>query len=306
MSMNLVVLGKRSVAIDIVQVTLVAVDGRPLPPFGAGSHIAIRLGELERRYSLTSSPADTGRYEICVQRARPSRGGSDHVHDVLEPGAALQAEGPFNGFPLRAGAAHTVLVAGGIGITPFFSMALELQAQGAGYDVHYSVRSSDRLLPTDRLGRNVTTYVDDESGPMNLRHVLSGAPTGSTFYACGPRGMLEAFRETARALGIPAASVRMESFGAARRVDDAPVEVRLERSGASVRVEPGQSILEAALGAGAWAVHECNRGECGSCYVAVLDGTVDHRDVCLSDDQRAKGMCPCVSWASSSRLVLDL
>jgi vanillate O-demethylase ferredoxin subunit len=304
--MKLVVARKMLVATDVVQVTFEAVDGSILPKVGAGSHIAIRLGQMERRYSLTSLSPRRDHYQICVQRARPSRGASDYVHDTLQPGAIVEADGPFNGFPMLANATHSVIVAGGIGITPFFTIAQELKSKGASFEVHYSVRSRDRMLPTDTLGDNLTTYVDDEGAPLDLRHVLDKAPAGSTFYACGPRGMLEAIRTIAHAAGMPAKAIRVESFGAAQRTDDAPVEVRLDVSDVTLHVRPGQSILNAVLDAGVWATHECNRGECGSCYVSVLEGAVDHRDICLSPGQRASGMCPCVSWASGPRLVLAL
>jgi len=302
--MQFVVVNKTLVATDVVQVTLGAADGSRLPSAYPGSHIVVMLKGLERRYSLTS--ADVDHYKICVQRARPSRGGSDYLHDTIKRGDILQVEGPFNGFPMSSGATHSVLLAGGIGVTPFFSMAQELRRRGASFEVHYAVRSRDRMLPTDQLGSELAVYVDDEGTAVDLARVFADAPAGSTFYGCGPRGMLEAMRAAARDHGTPAVSVRMESFGAAQRANDEPIELRLDTSDVTIRVEPGQSILQASLDAGVWATYECNRGECGSCYVRVLEGTVDHRDVCLNSAQRATGMCPCVSWASSARLVLDL
>lgn len=304
--MKLIVVSKQVVATAVVKVTFRAAEGTRLQRYGAGAHIVLHLGTLERRYSLTSSPATSEQYEICVQRASPSRGGSDFVHDVIQPGEVVEVDGPFNGFPLRAAGQHVVLLAGGIGVTPFFSMASELEGAGTSHEVHYSVRSRDRMLPTAGLGKSLTTYVEVEGQVLDLRRVLTSAPPGSSFYACGPRGMLEAIRQIAAVERLPAGSIHMESFGAARRADDAPVDVRLERSGLNFRVEPGQSILDAAVAAGAWATHECNRGECGSCYVEVLEGAVDHRDVCLNAEQRVKGMCPCVSWGTGSNLVLDM
>jgi len=302
--MQLVVVSKTLVATDVVQVTFGSTDGGRLPSAYPGSHIVVMFMGLERRYSLTST--EVGHYKICVQRARPSRGGSDFLHDTIKCGDVLQVEGPFNGFPMLAGATHSVLIAGGIGITPFFTMAQELRRNGASFEVHYAVRSGDRMLPADQLGNELTVYVDEEGTVLDLARVIASAPSGSTFYACGPRGMLEAMRAAARDHGIPALSVRMESFGAAQNAADRSIELHLDTSGITVRVEPGQSILQASLDAGVWATYECNRGECGSCYVRVLEGTVDHRDVCLNSAQRATGMCPCVSWASSARLVLDL
>lgn len=302
--MKLVVVDKSQLATDVVRVALASVDGEPLRPFSPGSHISVRLGAIERRYSLTST--DAGQYEICVQRAKPSRGGSDYVHDTLMQGSTIEVEGPFNGFPMQSGASHSVLIAGGIGVTPFFTMAHELLSQGSSFEVHYAVRSRDRLLPVERLGDRLATYVEDEGSTINIEQVLAAAPSGSTFYACGPHGMLEAIRLAAGARGIPSASVRMESFGATKKASDSPVDVYLSLSDTRFRVEPGQSILSAALEAGAWATHECNRGECGSCYVRVLGGTVEHRDVCLTSEQRAQGMCTCVSWAKSPGLILEL
>jgi len=90
---------------------------------------------------------------------------------------------------------------------------------------------------------------------------------------------------------------------------DKPVTVSFARSGRELRVEPGTSILDAALSIGIPVPHSCKRGECGLCATKVLGGTkVSYRDRFLTDAQRSDDAlaCVCVCWAESETLVVDL
>ncbi|NLR74381.1 PDR/VanB family oxidoreductase [Leeia aquatica] len=304
--MKLIVQRKTLLATDVVQLTLVAADASPLPGFTAGAHLTLHSPVGERRYSLTSLPTTREHYQICVQRAQPGRGGSDWIHTHLQVGDEVTASGPYNAFPLQPDAPHTVLLAGGIGVTPFFGMVDALSQAGRSFEVHYAVQSVDRLLLPDQLGPHRHTYVKAHGERLDLESLLQQAPAGSAFYVCGPHRMLEAVKARAAQLGLPAVVLHMESFGAARRPQDQPVALTLTRTGVTVLAQPGETLLDVAQRAGAWASYECLRGECGACYAEVTGGEVDHRDVCLTPAQRAKGMCPCVSWATGPALQLDL
>ncbi len=128
--MELKVIEKTRTATDAVRIRLADPRGAILPAFKPGAHIAVTVARMERRYSLTSSPETLDHHEICVLRARPSRGGSDYIHDRLNAGETLTASNPINGFPLRESAGHSVFIAGGIGITPFYSMMASLHRAG--------------------------------------------------------------------------------------------------------------------------------------------------------------------------------
>lgn len=294
-----------------------AQDGEALPAFTAGAHLkfALPVGEgagVERSYSIVSDPVDVERYEIAVLLDPESRGGSRHMHERVQEGDVLEVSSSPNDFRLAQDAQRSLLIAGGIGITPILSMLRTLAANDAPVRVHYAAASEDRFAyraEVARLaGEGVAFYTggrSSESG-MNLRSVLATAEAGTHVYACGPRGMIEAVREIAAEVGWLPAQIHFESFANGARPGDGPVRVELARSGMTVEVPAEVSILDAMLEAGVWASFQCMRGECGSCMATVLEGEPDHRDVCLTTADRKKYMCPCVSRAKGDRLVLDL
>src|SRR5689334_4190354 len=111
---------------DVRSFELVAADGGPLQPFEAGAHIDVSLGDgLVRQYSLINTTDADGSYRIAVKLEPNSRGGSARMHRLAE-GHALTVSLPRNNFPLDPGAGHSVLLAGGIGITPLLGMAYRL------------------------------------------------------------------------------------------------------------------------------------------------------------------------------------
>lgn len=305
--MNLTVTEKTLVAADTVRIGLAMPDGGALPAFKPGAHIELSFAGLTRRYSLTSSPHDLSRYEICVLLTAPSRGGSAYLHNRLHVGDSVQGAGPFNAFPLRLDATYSAIIAGGIGITPFFSMMEALASASQPFELHYAARSEDRHLPVPDHCGSTRRYTDIGGEPgMDIRAIIDALPADTDLYVCGPRGLIEAVRAEAAARGWPRSRVHFESFGAVLKSTDAVLKVHLALSGMSIEVAPGVSILDALLANGVWAPYECQRGECASCMTEVISGEPDHRDLCLTPEQRRHAMCTCVSWARSSEIVLNL
>src|SRR4051812_48845231 len=104
---------------DICSFELVPVDGGALPAFAAGAHLDVHLpGGPTRQYSLCNPPAERHRYVIGVLREPASRGGSRAMHEAVHEGDTLRISEPRNHFPLAAGATRSLLLAGGIGVTP--------------------------------------------------------------------------------------------------------------------------------------------------------------------------------------------
>lgn len=305
--MKLRVVRKEAIAADTLRVGFEAYDGTTLPAFKPGAHIELCFAGFTRHYSLTSSPEQTGRYEICVLRTTASRGGSAYLHDRLNVGELVEAVGPHNAFPLNTQASHSVFIAGGIGVTPFITMMDALERKGASFELHYAVRSRDRVLPIPAHMGNAVVYASGEDRPrLDVRGLLVSLDTASDLYVCGPRGLIDAVRQTAAALGWPSARVHVESFGAAPQSTDRPVTVKLVLSGTEFTVAPGTTLLDALLAHGIWVPYECQRGECATCMTEVLAGNPDHRDVCLTPGQRKNHLCVCVSWSESPELVLNL
>jgi ferredoxin-NADP reductase len=302
---------------DTISVELRAADGGALPAFTPGSHIDLHLPNgLVRSYSLSNPCEERHRYVVGVLRDRASRGGSRCVHESLRPGMHISISAPRNHFALDEGAAHTVLVAGGIGITPLLCMARRLKDLGHSFEMLYLARerkSAAFLEELQALGMPLHLHFNDEAGGLpDLRALLARrAPdAGTHHYACGPAPMLDAFEAFCAELGH--ANVHVERF--------TPVEIQaatdarshytveLKRSGRSIEITSEKSLLDTLLDAGIRVDSSCCEGVCGSCETRVLEGVPDHRDSVLSPKEKAsnKVMMLCVSGCKSERLVLDI
>lgn len=286
-------------------------DGAVLPPARPGAHIAVHLSaKLLRHYSLLNAADKPGSYLIGVKRDAQSRGGSSYIHEKLRVGDVLTIEKPRNNFPLAQDAEHTLLLAGGIGITPMLCMWRELKRLGRDVQLIYSCRSrKDALFLNILEGKSgVTIRFDDEhGGHLELSPLLQGVPRDAHLYCCGPLPMLQSFERLTAAW--PPAQVHVEYFSAAReQVKQGGFTVKLARTGISIPVTAGQSILEALRERGIDTPSSCEQGICGSCETKVLAGTPDHRDALLSADEKSANnrMMICCSGSKSPELVLDL
>jgi ferredoxin-NADP reductase len=288
-----------------------AADGGSLPAFTAGAHVDLHLPNgLVRQYSLCNPQHETQRYVVGIKRDPKSRGGSTYLHDQLRVGTVLQIGGPRNHFVLHEEARHSVLIAGGIGVTPIACMVQRLRTLGASFEVHYSVRRREEAAFLDVLaGANLHLHVDAENGdrPLSLAKIVAGAPLDAHLYCCGPAPMLDAF-ESATA-GRPPGHVHLERFSAAQPVAaEGGFTVQLARAGRSVFVAKGCTILDTLRDQGVEVQASCEQGICGSCETRVLGGTPDHRDSLLSDEEKQsnKVMMVCCSGSKEPVLVLDL
>jgi ferredoxin-NADP reductase len=301
---------------QIKHFTLAPRDGRPLPAFSGGSHIIVVMRGANRvhrnPYSLMSSPAQLDSYEISVRRMEESRGGSHFMHDRVEVGSELEIAHPINLFPLDKIARKHLLIAGGIGITPFVAQLADLRAGEVPYELHYATRSPEHCAFGDLLceldpGR-VQRYYDSTGGLIDFEGLLSKQPLGTHVYVCGPAAMIERVVGIARSCGWPDSHIHWEQFSAPP-VGDA-FDVHLARSNLNVHVVPDQSLLESIEAAGVEVPYLCRGGVCGFCRTAVVevDGELVHNDHFLSDEEKSSGraIMPCVSRARCRKLVLDL
>jgi ferredoxin-NADP reductase len=296
----------------VLTLQLAAPSGGRLRDWTPGSHIDLVLPNgLTRQYSLCGDRWDPTTYRVGVLLEPESRGGSTYVHDHLQPGHLVGVGGPRNNFPLVPSEQY-LFVAGGIGITPILPMVHQAEMLGADWRLLYGGRRRASMAFLDELasyGDRVLVRPQDEFGLLDLAGFLGEPRPGVRLYSCGPAPLLAAM-EVATA-GWPPHALRTERFLAEERgtpVRSTPFEVELARTGRTVTVQPGVSVLDAVGAAGVEVLSSCRQGICGTCECGVLAGEPDHRDSLLDDEERAAGdtMYICVSRSRSDRLVLDL
>ena len=302
----------------IVGFELVSPDGAPLPTFDAGAHLDVHVpGDLVRQYSLCNPPGETHHYHIGVLRDPAGRGGSAAMHDQVDTGSTLQISLPKNHFPLHEEATRSLLFAGGIGITPIIAMAERLGAISAPFALHYCTRSPSRTayavrLRSAKFANNVHFHFDDGPPEQKLDMVaeLKAPHPGIHLYVCGPKGFMDAVLATARDAGWTESHIHFEYFAGVEvhTSNDRHFDVVIKSSGRVIRVEAAQAVTKALAAQGIEIPTSCEQGVCGTCLTGVLEGDIDHRDLYLMEEERAKNdqFLPCCSRAKSSRLVLDL
>jgi phthalate 4,5-dioxygenase reductase subunit len=293
---------------------LMADDGAVLPAYSPGSHIYVKTPNgLLRRYSLTNGPDDASVYQFAVKREANGTGGSRSMVDDTRVGDIIHVSEPRNDFPLITSAPSLVLIAGGIGITPILSMARHLTATGGPpFRLFYLARSPEVMAFREELlcpafrGR-VVMHCDqgNPSQAFDLWPVLE-KPKGAHVYCCGPRGLMEAVRDMTG--HWPSSAVHFEDFGTTQvsTSEDRAFTLKLARTGSTLTVPAGISILDTLRANGVDVASSCESGSCGTCEVKLLGGEADHRDLVLSEHEKSSLIMVCVSRAKSAELVLDL
>lgn len=299
----------------ITRFRFVSRDGSPLPAFSGGAHTVVEMDDNGTRrlnpYSLMSDPEDTSGYEISVRRDDQGRGGSLFMHRQVKPGMEMVISHPVNLFGLDNRARKHLMIAGGIGITPFLAQVAQLSHFGGRWEMHYAARNRALGAYMDRLTSahpdKVHCYFDEEEQRIDLGSILSMQPIGTHLYVCGPKGMIAWVLSTAERMGWPKQALHSEEFLAPGT--GLPFTVELAASGKTLTVGPTQSLLEAMEAAGVDAPYLCRGGACGQCETAVVrcDGTILHRDHWLTPEDQAEGrkIMPCVSRFEGKTLVID-
>lgn len=311
--MDVLISKRENAATDIISLELEAENGARLPAFEAGAHVDVLIKSgLVRQYSLTGDPSERFRYRLGILLDNQSRGGSSEIHTAFKAGDLIQIGRPRNNFPIKP-AAHTILFAGGIGITPMLSMAYALEAQGASWELHYCGRSRDRLAfqnEMTRFGNKVNTHIDSESNDqaLDINDVLHIVANDRHLYVCGPSGFMDFITDAAHNNGWQAQCIHLERFGAELDTDGDTFTVVAQQSGRRFEVNPGETINQKLAANGIDVPVSCQSGVCGTCLTKVLEGVPDHRDFVQTDYEKASNekITVCCSRSKTSILVLDV
>jgi vanillate O-demethylase ferredoxin subunit len=309
---------------DINAYEVVSVDDCQLPTFSAGSHIDLYFRDgRTRQYSLCNDPNDKNRYVFAVQREIEGRGGSKAIFDRIHVGRILSISKPRNNFQLIPAASTHLLLAGGIGITPIFSMIKSLDAAGQHFNLHYCTRSKEKTSFYDEVAdlanRGVANLYHDGGEPksgLDLRKLLSEYSEGTHLYFCGPPGFMNAVRKASE--HWPSTAVHFEYFSATSVSDNLAqsailngdisvgFQIQIASTGKVLDVPNDKSIAQVLRENGIEVETSCEAGVCGACRTKYLSGTPDHRDYVLTDEEKADTLLVCCSRSKSGLLVLDL
>ncbi len=292
-----------------------------LADFIPGAHIDVLTpAGLLRQYSIVSAPGEINAgsargvrgVTIAVKREPDSRGGSASMHGQIREGAIVEVSRPKNHFRL-ANSGGALFLAAGIGVTPLLSMAGQMAATGRLHALHYFSRGAAHVAFRERLDALQDVHLhlglSPEATLAQIQSILATMDPQMDIYVCGPRPFLDAIVGAAQALGLGADRVHFELFSnTISHQNDKPFKVRLARSGVELNVPVGQSLSDVLSEHGIAVETSCEQGVCGTCMVTVLEGTPEHRDVYLSEDEKRAGHCmqACVSRSASEMLVLDL
>jgi ferredoxin-NADP reductase len=306
---SLLVIARREIALDVVELTLGSADGAPLGAWEPGAHIDVVLPNgVERQYSLCGSRV-AATWTVAVLREPDGRGGSAYVHDELKVGAEVRARMPRNHFVFDS-AGPVLFVAGGIGITPLLSMIEAAEEAGVPWSLAYAGRSRGAMaylsvLEESHLGR-VTAYPADERRLDLATRLAKAGRAGQGVYCCGPGRLIDAAEKVLA--DAPPGTLRYERFAPRAAEPHREVAFEVEAGGQLLTVPADRSILEVCEEAGMPVLSSCREGTCGTCETPILGGEADHRDSVLTPEEQAENrtMMICVSRARSPRLVLDI
>jgi len=299
---------------DITKYELKPLDGTELPPWEAGAHLDVVVApEFLRQFSLSGDPADRSRYQIAVLHEKNGRGGSALMHRIFTTGRKVFVSHPINHFPVDEAARHSLLLAGGIGVTPMIAMAHRLHAIGTDFALHYSCSSRSSAGFLDDLftfpwRRNVHLHISDEGSRAHFDVILGRSPPGSHAYVCGPDAYMKAVMSAAEQAGFPEEARHIEYFSVPETPDyvNHDFTLKLKKSGREIAVTADQSATDALEAAGIPIDVKCSDGLCGVCRCPLLDGEVEHRDFVLSAAQRKTSLILCQSRAKKPGGMVEI
>lgn len=313
--LELVITGIRQLTPRVRAYELRHPQGDNLPKVTAGAHLRVPILLADgiastRHYSICSNPNQNSYYEIAVLHETEGSGGSRFIHENYQLGMQLHCKLPRNDFALHTDDRPSVLIAGGIGITPIMAMALTLKRTERLFQFHYIGRSLKEMAYIEDLQSEFDELLNIHTSQqgVNFSKIMANVTDDAVFYICGPERLINGALEASIQLGIAESRIRFERFSRSAIDNQQSIEVELRRSGQTIHVSSNQSILSAVEAAGVKTLSECKVGNCGTCAVKVLEGTPLHLDSALSERERTQGkkMCICVSRAKSAKLVLDL
>lgn len=311
-SLNATIKSKQPLANNVTMFELALIDGAKLPTCAPGSHIALTTPSgANRWYSVYKQAEDGCSYFIAVKREEDGRGGSKSLIDESSVGDAIVISEPECEFELGDAPAY-LLIAGGIGITPIYSMWQALQAQGhPNVKLVYLAHSREDApllaeLEASPKAADITFHFTSEAGERFDFFDLLLTPGQEHLYCCGPKSLMTDVKDMTGHWS--ASRVHFEDFKPVEAVrrDDKPFAVNLVGSDKIVQVSEKETLLDALRREGVRVMSSCESGTCGSCRIPYVAGEVDHRDLVLEDEEHGRYIMACVSRAQGDAITIDV
>ena len=298
----------------IIKYEFQAASGDSLPEWQAGAHLDIVVApEFLRQYSMSGDPADRSKYQIVVLREDEGRGGSKLMQKIFTKGRHVFFSKPINHFPLNHNATKTLLMGGGIGITPMIAMAHELHARKAAFELHYSGRAREEMgllgdIDSFPWSDHVTLHISSEGTRANFTNIMAEYQIGWHVYACGSEVYMSAVMDDAERAGFPEDAKHLEYFSVPETPDyeNSAFTIKLMKSEIELPVPADKNAAEVLIDNGIAVNLKCSDGLCGVCQCGLISGEVEHRDFVLSKAQQKNTIILCQSRAAKSEGLLEL
>jgi reductive dehalogenase len=311
---QVVIAGYEKMSGNVTKYEFSTLDGSNLPVWSAGAHLDIVVApEFLRQYSMSGNPADRSKYQIAVLREDEGRGGSKLMHRIFEKGRKVFISKPINHFELDETASKTLLMGGGIGITPMIAFAHRLHALGRDFELHYCASRKDDAGYVDDLdampwANKVHFHFSNQGTRADLDEVLIGYRQGFHLYTCGPERFMNSVIEAAKRQGFPEEACHLEYFSVPQQPEYQNYEftLKLVRSGREFLVPVDKTATDVLLENGINIDVKCSDGICGVCKCGLLSGEVEHRDFVLSNKQRETEIILCQSRAAKPDGLLEV
>lgn len=306
--------------------SFILTSNEKLAPFKAGSYISIYVqinNEIaSRAYSLSSSPLDVakGFYRITIKRA-PHGLVSNYMLDHAKVGDELYASEPggFLIYNRLRDAKNVIAVAGGVGITPFISMAKAINDHVEDFNltILYGVNKKEDIIFKDEIDylnktdkvKIVYVFAKEEvpgypHGFITSDLIKQYAKDEYSVFATGPRGLLDSLVNELPKLNLPKKYIRLEQSPLCLKSEPVEYKIRVHVNGevVDIKAKSTETILQALEHSNISIRSKCHLGGCGFCRSKLISGCYEATkfENIKEIDRKFNYIHPCCSYPRSN------
>lgn len=297
--------------------------------FRAGQYITVtaKIGESEvtRPYAISSSPLTAlkeGKLSVTIKKAGFF---SNWMFDNAKEGDTFVLGDPSGNFYYESlkDSKNVVAIAGGSGITPFYSMAQALKEGNENFNMTliYGAKTRKDLIFRDALedlqsdNFKIVYVLSDEkvrgyeSGFITKEIIAKYAPENYTAMLCGPQAMYAFVDKELDELGIKGKFVKHEANCIGTR-DVASktykITVHIQDEVFEVKAKSEETVLVALERAGLNVPSKCRAGGCGFCHSKLVKGkySIAGADKRRLADEKFGYFHPCCSYPDSNMEII--